>query len=116
MPNITMLADSLNSFLAKQGLPKLAESPSDMESLYEAALVSIWTIADKDKREELAMSIGQALAKYYGGKPVEDALKRIMPRMEQNEAAQAKADEKKAAEERKKDSNYVPSFEELMGS
>jgi hypothetical protein len=116
MPNIAMLADSLNNFLAKQGLPKLEGIPQDMESLYEAALVSIWAIADKDKREELAMSIGQALSRYYGGKTVEDALARIMPRMEQREADQVKANEERALEERKKDSSYIPSFEELMGS
>jgi hypothetical protein len=110
------IANIINKFLEKNGLSKLTNIPEDMAMLYESAIRSIWQTEDINKRDTLCVDISAELKKYYGGKTLEELLSRINEKLlkekEQNKVDQ----EKKQKQERMKDPNYIPSFDELMNS
>ncbi len=115
MPNFEQIVDKLNAFLVKHGLPKISGSPADLESLYGSALKSVWNEKDMEKRENLAFAIAGELRKLFGGKNLEDIYDRTKAKLDAAEnAAHAKA-ASQTLEDKKKDPNYIPSFDELFG-
>ncbi len=115
MPNFEQIVDKLNAFLAKNGLPKISGTPTDLENLYGSALKSVWQEKDKEKRENLAFAIAGDLRKLFGGKNLEDIYDRTKAKLDAAEnAAQAKTTSQ-TVEDKKKDPNYIPSFDELFG-
>ncbi len=115
MANFEQIVARLNSFLEKQGLPKITGTPTDLESLFGAALKSIWREKDKQKRENLAFSVAGDLRKLFGGKNLEDIYDRTKAKLDAAEAAARTTAASQAADAKKKDPNYVPSFDELFG-
>jgi hypothetical protein len=108
------LTDRLNEFLKKQGLGLLRDKPANVEILYESALRSVWKLENKEKREKLASEITVFLKKYVGGKNIEELYPKITQKLDMELERQNKEAAKQAGEERLKDPNYVPSFDELF--
>jgi hypothetical protein len=115
------MIDNINRFLRNKGLPKLPAGIADIQVLFEASLRSVWSLEDKEKREAIAIEIAQAIKPYYGGKKIEDALDDITATLNAEEAAKQKSakvesqqGEIKEIQNRMKDPDYVPTFEELL--
>ncbi len=121
MSNLDNIIDAVNRYLVGKGLPRMAkiehrEDRDSMEELMLDALRSVWTNPDPDFRETISVEIGQALKKYSGGKNMAELLDELRAKLDAEEKKRM-ADEKKAEIARKlSDPNYVPSFDELMGS
>ncbi|RPI03402.1 MAG: hypothetical protein EHM64_12360 [Ignavibacteriae bacterium] len=114
MGKLELIIDKLNEYLIKRGLQKIPGTPMDLDTLYESALRSIWKQPDVEKRENMAIEIASALRKYFGGKNLEEVYRELIPKLNaEEEAVKNKADQK-AREEKLKDPNYVPSFDELF--
>jgi hypothetical protein len=118
---IENMIDNINKYLRNKGLPRLSHEITDIHSLFESALRSVWTLADKEQRDGIAVEIAQAIKPYYGGKKIEDALDEISVKLDAENKAKEKStriDSEKEAivelEERMKNPDYVPTFEELM--
>ena len=110
------IVDLINKFLKNNNLSIIKNVPENMGLVYESAIRSIWQVEDKDKRETLCVEISAELKKYFGGKALEEALEKIKVKLDKEKEQQKEQDEKNKLEERKKDPNYVPSFDELMNS
>jgi hypothetical protein len=115
MADLSLIVEKLNSFLQGQGLEKLTGTPADAETLFTAVLRSVWKHPDKQQRENIAFTVIRELKKYFGGKNLEEIYTRITKELEADAAKQSEQQAKKADEDRKKDPNYVPSFDELFG-
>ena len=74
---IDNLIDKINKYLTNQNLPGIQGSITDIRSLFEGALKSIWNNKDKEKREYYSVEIANALKPYFGGKNISDALTEI---------------------------------------
>ncbi|MBN2735852.1 MAG: hypothetical protein JXR70_02650 [Spirochaetales bacterium] len=121
MKRLENLKDRINSWLRKKELPRIMEEVADINELFEKVIRVIWTVDEQGARESLSVEVAQALKPYYGGKKIEDALDGIILQLEQ-EARQAKekaaleaaADEIEELKKNIKNSDFVPSFEQLM--
>ncbi|MBN2351832.1 MAG: hypothetical protein JXD23_04610 [Spirochaetales bacterium] len=115
MANFEQIAARLNAFLMKQGLPKITGTLTDLEGLFGAAMRSIWRVKDKQKRESLSFAVAADLRKLFGGKNLEDIYDRTKAKLDAEETAAQTSSAAQAIESKKKDPNYVPSFDELFG-
>ncbi len=106
----------INKFLENNNLSTIKNVPDNMGMVYESAIRSIWQVEDIDKRDILCVEISAELKKYFGGKTLEEALKKIKVKLDKEKEQQKEQDEKRKLEERKKDPNYIPNFDELMNS
>jgi transcription initiation factor TFIIIB Brf1 subunit/transcription initiation factor TFIIB len=114
------LIDSVNKYLKNRGLAPVAGVPQDVIGIYEGALRSVWQLRDKEQRDALAIELAKALQKFTGGKNIETAYQEFSKKLNNEEQAnlqkqQAEAS-RKQREERMKDPNYIPTFDELMNS
>lgn len=116
MSRVENIANIINKFLENNSLSIISSIPDKMNELYESAIRSIWQVEDQDRRDSLCVEISSELKKYYGGKTLEDALANIKIKLEKEKEQNKIDEEKKQKEERMKDPNYVPSFDELMNS
>ncbi len=115
MADLTQMTDKINAFLQGHGLERVSGAPADLETLFTSVLRAIWKHPDKQQRENIAFAVIRELKKYFGGKHLEDIYDRTKTTLEAGEAEQSEQAAKKAAADRKKDPNYVPSFDELFG-
>ena len=113
---IENIVNVINKFLEKNNLSVIKNFPESIGLVYESAIRSIWQVEDKDKRDTLCVEISAELKKYFGGKTLEEALEKIKVKLDKEKEQQKEQEEKKKLEERKKDPNYIPSFDELMNS
>jgi len=121
MRRLENMKDNINRYLTNKGLPRLKGSITDIYTLFEESLRSVWEIEDKERRETFAVEIAQALKPYFGGKKIEEALDEVIEKLNKEEKIQDKNEEKQKKieriqklKERMKDPDYVPTFEELM--
>jgi hypothetical protein len=115
MANLEQIIDKLNDFLVRQGLTKIAGTPTDLETLYGSVLTRIWQNPDRQKRENLAFTVAGELKKYFGGKNLEEIYNKTKIKLDAQEAAAAAKTNTQTGETRRKDPNHVPTFEELFG-
>ena len=119
MSGLETIIDKLNAYLRNKGLEKIKgnlEDLDDCDELYEAALRSVWKLENKDQREILAIEIAKGLKKYFGGKNLEEAYHELSLKLNQEEDQDKVKQEKQKKEERLKDPNHVPTFDELFNS
>ena len=120
MGKLDSLVDSVNRYLVAKELPPMPKAETEacgsIESLLLSAMRCVWTIQDKSYRDRLSVEIAQALKKFMGGKAMEEVLDKARAALDAEEAKRAEEEKKAELSRRKADPNYVPSFDELMGS
>lgn len=114
MGKLEQIIDRLNNYLVQRGFQKIAGMPHELDTLYEAVLRSIWKDPDKQKRENMATEVAQALKKYFGGKNLEETYYEVIEKLNLEEEKNREEAEKKMKADKLKDPNYVPSFDELF--
>jgi hypothetical protein len=115
MANLEQIVDKLNDFLVRQGLNKIAGTPTDLETLYSSVLARIWQNPERQKRENLAFAVAGELKKYFGGKNLEEIYNKTKAKLDAQEAAATAKTTGQTAAARLKDPEHVPTFDELFG-
>jgi hypothetical protein len=116
MGKIHYLARKINTFLRKHDCPKMQGDLTKPNMLFEMAMRAVWKGKDREQREKLSIDIAVALKKYFGGKNLEEDYYELKEKLDKEEIEEKKRAEEEALQQRLKDPNYTPTFDELMDS
>ena len=114
MSKMILLMDRINKYLKAKNLPKIEGNPTDLNSLYELALRSVWKEKDPAARENYAVDIGTLLNPYFGGRNVAQALESLKVKLDKVTAIEKEEAATQAIKDKMDDPDYVPTFDELL--